>query len=164
MLKTISPVLWGCFFVIFLGLNTGCQEKANKKSLNPICMKEFKNYFKVYPLERLEHKFFSDRRARHLLKWHQIQLKGFKELESSATLSTYLLSYSFKDPQGNRVELINTSRTGGVSLSGSNRASYELECKIFWNSFKGKKIDSEISIHMIDLEKDNKLDRLIYSQ
>ena len=164
MFKLISSFFWIGTLAVFIGLNTGCQEKATQKSLNKLCTQDLKKYFQFYPLERLEHKFFTDHRSRNILQWDQVQLKQFKELEASATLSTYQLLYQFKDSQGQRVDLHNTPKTGGVSLSKPNHATYELECKIFWNSFKGKKIDSKLSIHMIDLEKSDRLERILYSK
>jgi hypothetical protein len=104
MFKTISSLLWFGFLFVFIGLSTGCQEKATQKSLNTLCLKDLEKYFQSYPLERLEHKFFTDHRTRNILKWEQVQLKKFKELDASATLSTYQLLYHFKDGKGRRVD------------------------------------------------------------
>lgn len=142
----------------------GCNEKASQKSLNPLCKQELKKYFQLYPLERLEQKFFSDRRARGILKWEHVHFKSFKELDASATLSTYLLTYHLLDESGKRIELSNSFKTGGMNLSGPNRVTYHLTCKIFWNSFKGKKIDSDLAIQMIDLKPNDKVERLIYKK
>ena len=164
MFKTVSSLFWIGLLLVVIGLNSGCQEKATQKSLNKLCLKDLKKYFQFYPLERLEHKFFTDHRGRNILKWEHIKLKSYKELDASATLSTYQLLYQFQNAQGQRIDLHNTPKTGGVSLSKPNHATYELECKIFWNSFKGTKIDSKLSIHMVNLEKDDRLERILYSK
>ena len=139
--------------VLFLLQGAACtKQMPTKDVLGKHCINKFKAYFKRRPIGQLEQKFFTDRKNHNQLKEDQITLEQMVEINSSATISTFRLSFSFKDKKGKLIGLRNTPETGGVALYGPNKVSYKLGCRISWGLFKGKVIQEKLSVKQINME------------
>lgn len=147
--QRLSPPL--VFIPVILSFMTliGCKktQKANEETLTKLCLSLAQESYPRQALTYLEQRFFTDKKARGLLKHEDLLLGSYREVESSATMGVYELIYYMVDSRDQVVLLHNGPKTGGISLEHPNHISYVGECVVKWSHFKGSPLIKSFKLH-----------------
>jgi len=148
------PLARALALALALAAPLGCSksERANEVTLARVCAETAKNTIEPSTLQRLEMRFFTDRRSRDLLSLDRLKLKSLREVSSSATLGVYELLFEFVTAQGAPLVLRNDERTGGVSLDGPNQVMFKGVCEVQWSHFKGRPFQKSFAIKAVNLD------------
>ena len=136
---TYKHLVYTLILCLPLSLLSGCKKSrtASEESLTKLCLELAQNRYPKAALKHIEQRFFSDKKARGLIKLSDLTLGSYREVESSATLGVYELLFYFVNAQDEVTVLHNGPKTGGISLDQPNHISYVGACEIKWSHFKG---------------------------
>lgn len=132
-------------------LLSGCKksQKANEETLTKLCMDTAQSSYSSSTLAHMEQKFFTDKKARGILKLSDLLLGSYREVESSATLGVYELLFYMVDSKDDVVLLHNGPNTGGISLENPNHVSYQGVCEVKWSHFKGSPLIKKFKLQAL---------------
>ncbi|MEE2644162.1 MAG: hypothetical protein VYD19_04460 [Myxococcota bacterium] len=140
-------------FALTLLLCPSCtMDLPSDRRVEQACRAEVKLFAQSRPFSLLESDFFTDKKARGLLRADLLERLNFHELKSDMIQSRYVMRFAFTLPNGQRLVLKNSEQTGGLSLTNANERRYEIECESAWNRFSEQPLRTKIEVKSIDME------------
>ena len=153
--RSVSRERWAglsLFALIFLLFPACTMELPSDRRVEQACRAEVKVFAQSHPFSLLESDFFTDKKARGLLRADLLERLNFRELKSDMIQSRYAMRFAFTLPNGQRLVLKNSEQTGGLSLTNANERRYEIECESAWNRFSEQPLRTKIEVKSIDME------------
>ena len=140
-------------FILSLMTTLSCTpELPSDRLVERACRTEISALNARSPFSALEESFFRDGRSRGLLDPSLLERLDFRNLERGILQSRFMMRFAFTLPNGQRLVLVNSRKTGGLSLTQANQRRYEIECQSSWNSFSDKPIETSVELKGIDME------------